>query len=163
MIVVGQDQQFYYVPPQQNGPIQWQVGAAPPTPQIQLEQPTLGELIVDALGKLVIAGVALGGVYVGCELLFGTDERIMHCSHCGIANHTARNCPLTGRRTRLRIEKTGSCGCCGGRFRSTELHHYAGRGEERGKEMCGPCHLHCGHSGNWRNFPINPRYCRWAA
>jgi hypothetical protein len=63
----------------------------------------------------------------------------------------------------LTIEKTGTCTCCKKRFRYTEAHHYAGRGVERGREMCGPCHFHCGHNGDWYNFPINPRYCRLAA
>ena len=163
MIVVPQGQRLYYVPPEQIGLMQWQVGAAPQTPQIRIQQPTLGELIVDVLGKLAVAGVAFGIVYAGCELLFGTDERVMHCSDCGRTNHTARNCPFTGQRTRLAIEKTGMCRCCGGRFRFTQLHHYAGRGEERGKEMCRPCHLHCGHDGHWKIYPINPRFCRLPA
>lgn len=40
---------------------------------------------------------------------------------------------------------------------------YAGRGVERGREMCGPCHFHCGHDSEWYNFPVNNRYCRLAA
>jgi hypothetical protein len=40
----------------------------------------------------------------------------------------------------------------------------AGRGDSwKGKEMCAPCHFHCGHNGDWYNFPVNPRYCRLAA
>jgi hypothetical protein len=108
-------------------------------------------------------GVGCAVVYAGCELLFRTEKGILHCSACGRTGHTARKCPLTGERTRLNIEKTGICACCGGRFRYTELHHYAGRGEQRGKEMCAPCHFHCGHSGDWFNSPVNPRYCRLAA
>lgn len=71
MIVVRQGQRLYYVPPEQNGPMQWQVGAAPPSPQIQLLQPTLRELIVDALGKLVVAGVTFGVVYAGWNCFSG--------------------------------------------------------------------------------------------
>ena len=163
MTVIPQGLTLYYIPPEQFDPMRWQVAVAQLTPQIQLQQPTMGELIVDAVGKLMVAGAACVVVYAGCELLFGMEKRVMHCSECGRPNHTARNCPFTGQRTRLAIEKTGICGCCGGRFRSTELHHYAGRGEERGKEMCGACHFHCGHDGDWYNFPINPRYCRLAA
>jgi hypothetical protein len=160
MLVVGQGQTLYYIPPEQFDPMRLQVVVGPQTPQIQLQQPKLGELIVDVLGKLMVVGFGCAIAYAGCEMLFGTEKRVMHCSGCGSANHTVRNCPFTGQRTRLAIEKTGMCGCCGGRFRSTQLHHFAGRGEERGKEMCGPCHFHCGHGGDWLNFPINPRYCR---
>lgn len=158
--MIWQGQMLNYIPPEQFNPMRCQVPAPPPTPQIQLQQPTFGEIIVDVLGKLVAVVFGCAVVYAGWEMLFGTEKRVMHCSECGRANHTARDCPFTGQRTRLAFEKMGMCGCCGGRFRYTELHHYAGRGEERGKEMCGPCHFHCGHGGDWYNFPINPRYCR---
>lgn len=160
-MMVRQDQMPYYVPPQQFDPAQWQMAVAPQ--QIQFQQPTLAEIIVDLLGKLVVVGAVGAAVCIGCEMLFGKEKSVRHCSECGRTDHYARNCPLTGPRTRLTIEKTGICSCCGGRFRYTEGHHYAGRAEEKGREMCGPCHFHCGHGGDWFNAPINPRYCRLAA
>lgn len=159
--MVRQDEMPYYVPPQQFDPTQWQMAVEPR--QIQIQQPTLSEAIIDLVGKLIVAGVVGAAVYVGCEMLFGEEKSVRHCSECGRTNHTARNCPLTGPRTRLTIEKTGICSCCGGRFHYTEGHHYAGRAAEKGREMCGPCHFHCGHGGDWYNAPINPRYCRLAA
>src|SRR5438034_11029539 len=98
--MIRQDQMPYYIPPEQYAPSLWQA------PQIQLQQPTVGELIVDLLGKLVVVGVGCAVVYAGFELLFGPEKRVMHCSECGSANHTARNCPFTRPRTRLAIEKT---------------------------------------------------------
>ena len=162
MIIARQGQTLYCIPPEQFDPMPWQVAVTPLGSQIQLQQPTLVERAAEALGKVVVVGGVFALTYAVCELLFGQEARVMHCSECGREGHTVRSCPFTGPRTRLRIEKTGNCQCCGGRFRSTELHHYAGRGEYKGKEMCGPCHFHCGHRGDWYNFPINPRYCRVA-
>src|SRR5689334_20243407 len=109
--MIRQDQMPYYNPPEQYDPRLWQAAASLPVPQIQLQQPTFGELIVDLLGKLVVVGIGCVVVYAGCELLFGSEKRVMHCSECGRANHTARNCPFTGPRTRLAMEKTGICAC----------------------------------------------------
>jgi hypothetical protein len=163
MLVVQQGRTLFEIPREQFYPPYWQTGVALPTRDIQPQHSSGVNQIVDALGKIVVGGLAVAGLFAGCELLFGSEKRVMHCSECGREGHTARYCPLTGQRTRLRIIKTGGCKCCGGSFKSTELHHYAGRGEDRGKEMCAPCHLHCGHGGDWFNFPINPRYCRLAA
>ena len=160
MTMVRQDQMPYYIPPQQFDPTQW-FSAVAQVPQIW-PQPSLAEIIVDILGRLVVVGAMAAVVYAGCELLFGEEKSVARCSKCGRA-HTTRSCPMTGERTRLRIEKTGFCSCCRGRFSYTEGHHYAGRGVEKGREMCGPCHFHCGHDRAWNNYPINPRYCRLAA
>jgi hypothetical protein len=138
------------------------MAARPQTPQIQYQQPTLAQVLLDCLGKLLVVGAGCAVVYVGCKILFGEEKRVVRCSKCGRA-HATRSCPITGARTRLRIEKTGICSCCGKRSRYTEAHHYAGRGVERGREMCGPCHFHCGHDSDWYNFPVNNRYCRLAA
>jgi len=155
--MLAQNQMMFYTQVPRYAPVAWQ-----PVP-VGFPQPTFGEIILDVLGKLVV--VAAGGAVVyGVYKLLEPDKRVIHCSACGGANHRADSCPMTGRRVRLNIEKIGVCECCGGRFRYTEAHHYAGRGDgARGKEMCGPCHFHCGHGGDWNNFPINPRYCRLAA
>ncbi len=102
----------------------------------------------------VLAGVALYAL---------ADDRKpkRRCSVCDRKNHDARNCPFIGKRQTLRIKKTGVCRCCGRRPRKTVGHHYGGRGDgSKGKEMCIPCHQHCGHDGNHRKFAINPRVCR---
>ena len=84
------------------------------------------------------------------------------CGTCGKAGHDTRNCSQNpAKRVRLRIKKTGRCSCCKRRFRRTEAHHYAGPADgNKGREMCGTCHLACGHGGDWQNMGINPRYCR---
>ena len=84
------------------------------------------------------------------------------CGTCGKAGHDTRSCSQNpAKRVRLRIKKTGRCSCCKRRFRRTEAHHYAGPADgNKGREMCGTCHLVCGHGGDWQNMGINPRYCR---
>jgi hypothetical protein len=84
------------------------------------------------------------------------------CGTCGKTGHDTRNCYQNpAKRVRLRIKKTGRCSCCNRRTRRTEAHHYAGPADgAKGREMCGDCHLDCGHGGDWQNMAINPRYCR---
>jgi hypothetical protein len=148
----------YFAPPVFDQTV-WQY----PGPEAVQREPSLLETILKGAGTVLLVGAAGVAVYAVCDALFGSNEPVHHCSECGSTGHDARNCPMTGLRTRLRIEKIGICACCKGRFRYTELHHYAGRGVERGKEMCGPCHLWCGHDGDWQSYPINPRYCRLTA
>jgi hypothetical protein len=120
--------------------------------------PTLGQFLAGA------ALVALGGyvLYKLCD----TEPQRRRCSACGSKSHNVARCPHVGDRQHFssEFEKTGWCECCGHRFPKTQLHHYGGRADDgKAKEMCRPCHLHCGHSGHWGNFAINPRYCRRAA
>ena len=84
------------------------------------------------------------------------------CGTCGRAGHDTRTCSQSpAKRVRLRIAKTGWCSCCNRRFPRTEAHHYAGPADgTKGREMCGSCHLVCGHGGDWQNMGTNPRYCR---
>lgn len=120
--------------------------------------PTLGELLVGA------ALVAFCG-YALCKLCEPEPQR-RRCSACGSNSHNVARCPHVGERQHFSwdFEKTGWCECCGFQFPKTQLHHYGGRGDNsKAKEMCTHCHLHCGHSGHWGNFAINPRYCRLAA
>jgi hypothetical protein len=120
--------------------------------------PTLGELLVGA-ALLGLGGYAL---YKFCE----PAPRRGRCSACGSKCHNVARCPHVGERQHFswNFEKTGWCECCGYDFPKTHLHHYGGRTDNgKAKEMCGACHLQCGHSGHWGNFAINPRYCRVAA
>ena len=131
----------------------------PPIAHIAPQSPTLGQII---LGGLVLVGVG----YVAYKIIVGPQERRLHCSECGRASHTARNCPFTGARRRFSssAEKTGWCECCGDWFPRTQLHHYGGRADDsKAMEMCQECHVHCGHDGHTRYFAIKPRYCRVAA
>jgi hypothetical protein len=102
----------------------------------------------------------LAGLILLSEAFRGPCER--RCGICGKTVHDARRCPQNAaKRTRLRIVKTGQCSCCGGRFRRTAAHHYAGPADgTRGREMCLRCHLLCGHGGDFQNMAVNPRYCR---
>jgi hypothetical protein len=122
-----------------------------PVPQVPVQGINWGALLltVGTVGLLAWAGGA-----------FDTPER--RCGMCGRTGHDARNCSQNpAKRARLRMIKTGRCTCCNGRSRRTEAHHYAGPADgTRGREMCGSCHLHCGHGGDYRNMAINPRYCR---
>lgn len=84
------------------------------------------------------------------------------CGTCGKVGHDTRTCRQNAsKRLRLQMAKTGWCSCCNRRVRHTEAHHYAGPADgTKGREMCGDCHLHCGHGGDWQNMAVNPRYCR---
>lgn len=99
-----------------------------PSPQAIHREPSLLETVIKVAAAGLVIGAAAVAVVTVCDALFGPNDTIRHCSECCSASHDARNCPLSGPRTRLRIEKTGICACCGGNFRYTELHHYAGRG-----------------------------------
>ena len=66
----------------------------PPIAHIAPQSPTLGQII---LGGLVLVGVG----YVAYKIIVGPQERRLHCSECGRASHTARNCPFTGERRRF--------------------------------------------------------------
>lgn len=131
--------------------------SAPMAPQLSVPS---GSSLLNGLLQIGLVFVISYGAY---RLLSEPERRKPRCSVCGRTSHTARNCPIDGPRRSLAMTKVGVCQCCGGRFRRTELHHYAGRADgTKGKEMCGTCHLHCGHNGHYGNAPINPRYCRVA-
>lgn len=109
---------------------------------------------------LSIAGVVATGLLVAKAFERPTPAR--RCSICDRVGHDARTCSQDpAKRVRLRMVKTGWCSCCKRRFRRTEAHHYAGPANgNKGREMCGTCHLVCGHDGDYRNMALNPRYCR---
>jgi hypothetical protein len=126
--------------------------------QIAYTPPTLGEFLVGA-ACVLLSGYALYKV-------FEPEPQRRRCSACLSTSHTIARCPHVGERHHFSsdIEKTGECQCCGDCFPRTQLHHYGGRADNgKAKEMCKPCHLHCGHGGHWGNFASNPRYCRLAA
>lgn len=105
--------------------------------------------------------LALAGV--GALVYFNSDKPTpRRCGTCGKTRHDTRGCSQNpAKRVRLRMEKTGWCSCCNRRFQRTEAHHYAGPADgNKGREMCGTCHLVCGHGGRWQNMATNPRYCR---
>lgn len=151
--------QYPFDPPLKQWPWATAVTPLPPTQFQPLTGSAMLADLADLAGKLLILGIAGAALYAAGEAIFGTQKRVVYCCKCNRPNHTARNCPIAGKRTRLNIEKTGVCSCCNRRVRYTEGHHYAGRAVKRGREMCAPCHLHCGHGGVW-GPPINPRFCR---
>lgn len=108
---------------------------------------------------LITAGIFTAAVLFAKAL---ESPALRRCGTCGKAGHDTRTCSQnSANRVRLRIKKTGWCSCCNRRFRRTEAHHYAGPADgNKGREMCGTCHLVCGHGGDWKNMGINPRYCR---
>jgi hypothetical protein len=109
---------------------------------------------------LSIAGVIAAGLLVAKA--FASPTSAHRCSICDRVGHDARTCSQDpAKRARLRIVKTRWCSCCKRRYRRTEAHHYAGPANgNKGREMCGTCHLVCGHAGDYRNMAVNPRYCR---
>jgi hypothetical protein len=125
---------------------------------IAFTSPTPGQVFAGA-ALLALGGYAL---YKLCE----PEPRRRRCAACGSRRHNVARCPHVRERQHFSaaFEKTGWCECCGYSFPKTQLHHYGGRADNsKAKEMCRSCHLHCGHSGQWGNFAINPRYCRRAA
>jgi hypothetical protein len=112
-------------------------------------------------GPLLLTAGAVG-IAVLVAKAFETPAPVRRCGTCGKVGHDTRTCSQNAaKRVRLRIAKTGWCSCCHRRFRRTEAHHYAGPADgTKGLEMCGTCHLVCGHGGDWQNMGINPRYCK---
>jgi hypothetical protein len=113
---------------------------------------------IDWGALFLMAGTGLAVAYAAGAF----DSPRRRCGTCGRSGHDTRTCSQNpAKRVRLRLKKTGTCSCCKGRFRRTEAHHYAGPGNgSKGREMCGTCHIVCGHGGNYRNMGTNPRYCR---
>ena len=123
--------------------------------QYQVQQPS-------RLIQFLFWGVAAALAIYGLPQTFSTEPSKRRCSKCLRTSHTVRNCPFVGNRRPIRawVKKTGWCQCCGRRSRKTQLHHYGGRANpDKYKEMCRPCHLHCGHDGDYHNFAINPHQC----
>lgn len=111
-------------------------------------------------GPLFWTAVGIGTVALPTGAFDGPAPR--RYGTCGKTGHDTRLCSQNAsKRARLRIAKTGWCSCCNQRFQRTEAHHYAGPADgNKGREMCGTCHLICGHGGHWQNMAVNPRYCR---
>lgn len=110
----------------------------------------------------VIVGLGLASLvgYVAYKAL-EPETPSRHCSVCDSSNHDRRNCPHDGRRIPFSgtIPRSGLCECCG-RYRGKQRHHTRGRSDDSDfLDLCGPCHLHCGHRGNFQNLPVKPRYC----
>ena len=102
------------------------------------------------------------GVVALVKAVFDSPTPARRCGTCGKTGHNTQTCSQNPeKRVPLRISKTGRCSCCKRRFPRTEAHHYGGPADgTKGREMCGTCHLVCGHGGDWRNMAVNPRYCR---
>lgn len=87
----------------------------------------------------------------------------MPCVVCGRAGHNIKTCVYEAKRVRVapEIAKSKRCECCGSYRYPIQRHHTRGRGNASDfLDLCGDCHLHCGHEGNMQNLPIKPRFCR---
>jgi len=85
------------------------------------------------------------------------------CSVCGSAGHDRRTCPHDGPRRQFgkSIPKGVRCECCGRPGYTIERHHTRGRSSlEDFLDMCGACHIECGHGGDFRNLARKPWVCR---
>jgi hypothetical protein len=135
----------------------------PSTPVYYVPVPPLALMYAPqqiAWGPLLLAAAAGLGVAALCGAF--DDPAPRRCGTCGKSGHDTRTCRQNAsKRVPLCIVKTGWCTCCNRRFERTEGHHYAGPADgTKGREMCGTCHLVCGHDGHWQNMARNPRYCR---
>jgi hypothetical protein len=150
------DQTPYFTPT----PLHSMLPLSFPIPQAlaYVPQPTWGQVV----GRVLLIAGAGYLLYKALE----TPKAKRRCSECGRTSHIASNCPYVGERRPFSsvVVKTGWCECCGYRFSKTQLHHWGGRADDsRPMEMCGGCHIHCGHNGHTQSFAIKPRYCRLAA
>ena len=82
---------------------QWRGVTAQDLPPIAQTAPQLSLAQINAGGRSAFSGVG----YVAYKIIVGPQERRLHCSECGRASHTARNCPFTGERSTVVGRKDG--------------------------------------------------------
>jgi hypothetical protein len=107
------------------------------------------------LGGLVVAGIAL--------LTSKGEPKPRYCGTCGRSGHTRPNCSYAGSRVNFSrsIPKGRRCECCGQSRYETQRHHPHGRADASDRlDLCGDCHIKCGHDGNYQNPAKKPRVCR---
>jgi len=111
-------------------------------------------------GALLLGGLAVVGVAV---LTSGSKPKQRFCGACGRSGHTRTNCPYSGPRVNFSrsIPKTRRCECCGQSRYETQLHHPRGRADASDRlDLCGDCHIECGHDGHYQNPGRKPHTCR---
>jgi len=109
--------------------------------------------------------ILLGGLAVAGLVALASDSgpKTRSCGACGRSGHDRRNCPLTGPRANFSrsMRKSRRCECCGQSRYETQRHHPRGRADASDRlDVCGDCHIECGHDGHYQNAPRKPRVCR---
>lgn len=112
-------------------------------------------------GALLLGG---GLVIAGLVALSADDKpQKRYCGACGRAGHQRNNCPYTGQRAHFSrsIPKSRTCQCCGQSRYETQRHHPRGRADASDRlDVCGDCHVVCGHGGHYQNPARKPYVCR---
>lgn len=111
-------------------------------------------------GTLLLGGLAV----LGIALLTSKGEpKPRYCGACGRSGHNRTNCPYAGPRVNFSraIPKSRRCECCGQSRYETQRHHPRGRADVSDRlDLCGDCHIHCGHNGDYHNPARKPQVCR---
>jgi hypothetical protein len=111
-------------------------------------------------GALFVGGLAFVGL-----IAFASDNEPKQrcCGACGRAGHQHNNCPYTGQRAHFSrsVPRSRRCQCCGQSRYETQRHHPRGRADASdGLDVCGDCHVVCGHGGHYQNPARKPYVCR---
>lgn len=111
-------------------------------------------------GALLLGGLA----FVGLVALTPNDEpKKRYCGACGRAGHNRSKCPYSGPRAHFSrsIPTNRRCECCGQSRYETQRHHPRGRADGSDRlDLCGDCHIECGHNGHYQNPARKPHVCR---
>jgi|HubBroStandDraft_6_1064221.scaffolds.fasta_scaffold80563_2 hypothetical protein len=111
-------------------------------------------------GALLLGGLAFVGLVA---LTSDSEPKKRYCGACGRAGHQRKNCPYTGARAHFSrsMPKSRRCQCCGQSRYETQRHHPRGRADASDLlDVCGDCHIVCGHDGHYQNPARKPRVCR---
>jgi hypothetical protein len=116
-------------------------------------------------GEVPWAALLFGGLaFVGLVALTSDSEpNKRYCGACGRSGHIRSKCPYFGPRANFSRSEPKSCRCqCCGKYRyETQRHHPRGRADASDRlDVCGDCHVECGHDGHYRNVARKPYVCR---
>lgn len=116
--------------------------------------------------SLIPFGIILGGLAIffglSCLLASPEDKPERRCTGCGGTGHDQRTCSHTGERRHFSrsIPRNKRCECCGKYGYAIQRHHPRGRADDSDwLDVCGDCHLHCCHKGDFNNLATKPRVC----
>ena len=111
-------------------------------------------------GTLLLGGLAFAGLVA---LAADSEPKRRYCGACGRAGHNRGNCPYAGPRANFSrsVPKSRRCQCCGQSRYETQRHHPRGRAVASDRlDVCGDCHIECGHDGHYQNRARKPYVCR---
>jgi hypothetical protein len=120
-------------------------------------EPAQGEI---PWGALLLGGLAVVGLVA---LTSEGEPKKRYCCACGRVGHNRNNCPCTEPRAHFSqsVPKSRRCQCCGQYRYETQRHHPRGRADASDRlDLCGDCHLECGHDGHFQNPARKPQVCR---